>query len=76
MPTWAGPLPPDQLLAGCFALCLLSVSLLDHFSETKALHLTYNQVIVRFLSLPLMMMASTTHDFEKLMFSPILKIHT
>ena len=51
-----GLFPPDQLLAGCFALCLLSVSLLDHFAETKALHLTYNQVIVRFLSLPLMTM--------------------
>lgn len=78
-----GLFPPHQLLGWCFALCFPGVSLFDHFSETKVLHLTYDQVIVRFLSLLLMTMLQwfmilRNSGIKKVRFihSPILKTHT
>ena len=75
-----GLFPPHQLPS---ALCLLSVFRLDHFSETKALHLTCDQGIVRFLSLPLMTvlqqpMILRSSGIKKVRFihSPILKTYT
>ena len=80
---WAGPLPTPSASRRVFCLCFLGVSLFDHFSETKVLHLTYDQVIVRFLSLlPMTMlqwfMILRSSGIKKVRFihSPILKTHT